>query len=148
MIETPPSSLFEGQFRSWHLRGFCCCQACSRYVETQRRGPMGSVHLLFIYKLAAPHHVKLTPLMGSCLSGSEDRHSPAKATYWLPDDVVVHLRQALASPGLVLKSAWCSAGQQRSVPWVRMFRKYSLQGLLRLQRPVITLQCKFLFLCA
>lgn len=48
---------------------------------------MGNVHLLFIYKLAMPHHVKLTPLMGSCLSCWKDAPSPAKATRWLPGSV-------------------------------------------------------------
>lgn len=78
-----PPSLFEEQFQIWHLRGSCCGQACSRYEKIQRRGTMGNVHLLFIYKLAVLHHVKLTPLMGSCLSCLKDGLSPAKATHWL-----------------------------------------------------------------
>lgn len=52
---------------------------------------MGNVHLLFIYKLAVPHHVKLTPLMGSCLSCLKDGLSPAKATHRFPGSVAVCL---------------------------------------------------------
>lgn len=91
VTEMPPPSLFEEQFRLWHPRGSCCCQACSRYTEIQRRGTMGNVHLLFIYKLAVPHHVKLTPLMGSCLSCLKDGLSPAKATHRFPGSVAVCL---------------------------------------------------------
>lgn len=87
VTEMPPPSLFAEQFRS----GTWCCQACSRYTEIQRRGTVGNVHVLFIYKLAVPYHVKLTPLMDSCLSCLKDRLSPSRATHWLPGSVAVCL---------------------------------------------------------
>lgn len=94
VTEMPVFSFFERQFWIWHLSVSCCCHACSRYTETQRRGTVGNVHLLFIYKLAVPHHVKLTPLMGSCLSCLKDGLSPAKATYQLPGSVAACLHWA------------------------------------------------------
>lgn len=60
--------------------------------------------MLFIYKLAAPHHVKLTPLMGSYLSGLEDRHSPTKATCGLPGNGGCAFAAGTGYQGLVLKS--------------------------------------------
>lgn len=78
LIEMPPPTLFEGQFRVWNLSSGCCRQGCSRYTQTQKRRTVGNVHLLFIYKLAMPHHVKLTPLMGSYLSCLKDGLSPGK----------------------------------------------------------------------
>lgn len=99
VTEMPPPSLFEELFWIWHLSSSRCGQACSRYAGIPKRGTVGNVHLLFIYKLAMPHHVKLTPLMGSCLSCLKDGLSPAKATHRLPGRVAVGLLWAAGFVG-------------------------------------------------
>lgn len=84
---------------------------------------MGNVHLLFIYKPAMPHHVKLTPSVGSCLSCfHQPSQPPASRQHCCAGFGLLALGNLPAEVMLVL--SWSA----KIVPLERTCRKQSLQG--------------------
>lgn len=132
-------SLLEERFRIWHLSSSYCGQACSRYTTIQRRVTVGNVHLLFIYRLAVPRHVKLTPLMGSCLSCF---HQPRPPT---------NFRAALLCVSFGLLAPWSLSAEVTHVrsqsakvwPIGENVQEAESLGLSWLKKQMITLEHKF-----
>lgn len=130
VTEMPPSLLFEGQFQIGAMRLLLWpgLQQVHRNSEDRNRGECS---FLFIYKLAAPHHVKLTPLMGSCLSCLKEGLSPAKPTHQHTDSVAVCLPASWSLPAEVTLAISWSA---KVCPIRENIQEVESLGVLRLKR--------------